>query len=230
METDRLMERPFAISSAQDIDKLMNLLENMDLLENMAKQRKNTKWVFQQAANIVYYVNKTNYLLGTGECVLLLEYILENRSIYPLIYDDHLCLFCCLALYTQHKTKYVERLAKRYLKQWFIHPKVKLKDFKGVSLSDMSRFEKFFSVNVNVYCLEENKTATVKYQTSGRFPSTLNCNAFGTHLSYIKDFRKHASKYQCLKCAKHFKTLKNITDMKRDVQTKEPHSFIQVGT
>ena len=43
METDRLMKTPFVISKKEDIDKLMNLLHSIDLLENMIRQRKKYK-------------------------------------------------------------------------------------------------------------------------------------------------------------------------------------------
>ena len=149
METDRLMKTPFVISKKEDIDKLMNLLHSIDLLENMIRQRKNTKWVFHQVANVVYYVNKMNFPLGTDTEVKLPEYLLHNKSIHPLVYNintrkgynDHLCLFRCLALHKQHNLRGLERPCKQYLKQWLLHQKMKVKDFKGVQLQDLSSFE-----------------------------------------------------------------------------------------
>ena len=207
METDRLMDRPFAISSRRDIDRLLELLQDIDILENMVRQRKNTKWVFHQVANVVYYVNKTNYVLGSVEAVLLPEYILNNRAIVPLVFDDHLCLFRCLGMHRGHNKWGLGRVAKQYLTKWTNYKKLKEKDFKGVSLKDLRSFEKCFSVNVNVYSLNMHGIATLKYDSPGRYSSTLSCNLFGNHLSFIKNFKKYASKYQCEKCSKHFPSL-----------------------
>ena len=85
---------------------------------------------------------------------------------------------------------------------------MKVKDFKGVQLQDLSSFEQCFSINVNIYHLSPEKMATVKYLSAGRYTSTVNCNMFGNHLSFIKNFKCYASKYQCDKCLKHFHTLK----------------------
>ena len=216
MESDRLIDTPFTISNVADIDRLMEKLNDMDLLANMVKQRKNTKWLFFKLTNVVFYVNKTAFVLG-GESEMLPKHILNSRAIHALThnritkepFNDNLCVFRCLALHEGHNIRTLEKITKRYFRQWVKFKKMPERNFSGLRLDEkeIELFEKCFSVNINIYELNENRVATVVHKTRGRYKSTMHCNVHSNHLSFIKNFKKYSSKYRCEKCDKHFRKL-----------------------
>ena len=87
-ESDRLIDTPFTISNVSDIDRFMEKLNDIDLLANMVKQRKNTKWLFFKLTNRFYYVNKTAFVLR-GESEMLPKHILNSRAIHALTQQNH---------------------------------------------------------------------------------------------------------------------------------------------
>ena len=99
------MDRPLLITNLRDIDKFMEMLKNLNILEHLTKRRPNTRKVFHSVTNVMFYVNRTEYVLGTAED--LPDHVKKKRCIITLIrdsstgkdlYEDNKCLFRCLAL------------------------------------------------------------------------------------------------------------------------------------
>ena len=100
IESDGVMERPILITNQRDIDKFMEMLKNLNILEHLTKQRPNTRKVFHSVTNVMFYINLTEYVLGTAED--LPDYVKNKRSIISLLrdlstgkdlYEDNKCLF-----------------------------------------------------------------------------------------------------------------------------------------
>ena len=201
VESDSYIRRPAVISSRYDIQKLLDLLKEMDLLEKMAQKRKNTKWIFHGIANVVYFVNRMDYPIG-AETEEVSEFIIKSRSIYALVknrtgkkYTDKLCIFRCLSLHKGKSIRCLEKTSKNYFKQWLKFIKVKKNKFEGVKLHELHLFEKFFKLNINVFELKKCGVAVPVYKSHCDFETTMYCNLFGHHFSFIKNFRRYAKKY-----------------------------------
>ena len=104
MQTDPILDRPVLISNQRDIDTFMEMLKNLNILEHLSKRRPNTRKIFHSVANVMFYVNRTDFVLGAAED--LPDYVKNKKSIITLIhdrngkdlYEDNKCLFRCLAL------------------------------------------------------------------------------------------------------------------------------------
>ena len=79
------------------------------------------------------------------------------------------------------------------------------KDFTGVKLEELSKFEEVFAINVNIYSLDENYKATAIYKSAGLYEGTLYLDKYLNHVSYINNFKAYAKKFTCRKCKRYFK-------------------------
>ena len=201
-----IFERPLYISRRGDLQSLRRELERKDILTELLRQRPDTKWVPVLVTNVHFVVTETYYPLGQG---LLPEYLLKKDSLYPLIknrhsgklYKDNLCAFRCLALHLGHEIRCIDGPAILLFRQWSDLSK---EDFEGLSFEDFPEFETKFSVNLEVYSLQEDGFALSVYKSRGQQPSTMYVNLYENHLSYIRDFSMYAQKYQCKTCQRHF--------------------------
>ena len=67
IKSDGVIERPILITNQRDIDKFMEMLKNLNILEHLTKQRPNTRKVFHSVTNVMFYINRTEYVLGTAD-------------------------------------------------------------------------------------------------------------------------------------------------------------------
>ena len=144
LEYDPILDTPVLIANKADVDRLVEALVTSDLLKSEIKlKRPNTKYVYKQVANIMFYVYRTHYILGkVGGGRQLPDYIQNSKSIVSLThnmktgrpYEDELCFFRASAL---NKGAHVQALAR---------PTQELRDkwssFKGQKISD-HQFRRF---------------------------------------------------------------------------------------
>ena len=81
--------------------------------------------------------------------------------------------------------------------QW--NSDISKKDFTGVKLEELSKFEEVFAININIYSLDENDKATAIYKSAG-----LYLDKYLNHVSYINNFKAYAKKFTCRKCKRFF--------------------------
>ena len=212
LEYDPILDTPVLIANRADVDRLVEALVTSDLLESEIKlKRPNTKYVYKQVANIMFYVYRTHYILGkVGGGRQLPDYIQNSKSIVNLThnmktgrpYEDELCFFRALAL---NKGAHVQALARptQELRDKWLSFKGQ-KEFQTISLEDLDSLEQCFQVNINVFqMISKGVVKTVRISLS-RFSSTLYLNLYENHLSWIKNFRRYALKYKCNSCDKMF--------------------------
>ena len=64
-------------------------------------------------------------------------------------------------MFHKHKSYKVERAVELAYLQW--NSDIPKKDFTGVKLDEIPKFEEVFSINVNIYSLSEDDQATIWY-------------------------------------------------------------------
>ncbi|MCG8047556.1 MAG: hypothetical protein N0E48_18330, partial [Candidatus Thiodiazotropha endolucinida] len=202
-----IFERPLYISRRADLQRLRRDMERKDILQELLRQRPDTKWIPVLVTNVHFVVYETFYPLGQGD---LPVYLVEKKSLHALVkntenskpYEDNLCAFRCLALHRGYDIKSLEGPAKGYFRQWSGEP---IDDFPGLSFEDFPQFETKFDVNLEVYSLQEDGFARSIYKSRGQHESTMYVNLYENHLSYIRKFSQFAQKFQCKMCERHFK-------------------------
>ena len=187
----------------------------MDLIEEMMIRRPDTKYVFHQLANIVYFTNDLEYMLGKGD-ERLPAFISNRHCITDLVsdqngknfYEDRKCFSRCLALHRGEKVQALERPTQVLLDQWCFHKGIQ--NFKGLQLSNIPEVEDFFKVKVNIYELIADgieHTAKAVYVSTSTHESTMHMNLYKNHLSFIANFNTYAKRWKCRCCDKLFRQI-----------------------
>ena len=139
-----------------------------------------------------------NYPLGTVT-IQLPDYVKNSKSIISLdknskgkFYKDHLSAFRCVATYQGHQYDRLEMHTESLFAKWVEYMQNKcpnagisldMKTFKGVELSQLVYFEKYFEINVNIFRLQDDQSALPVYKFQCHFKDTMHLNLFDKHLS-----------------------------------------------
>jgi hypothetical protein len=201
----RLLDMPWLVRNEDDFKNLLEKIRQYDILEYARQQRPDTKWMVYIVSNMSVYINAVaDHPIGSP--VILPDYIRKNKAILGLItenrsqkpYDDKLCLFRCIALalgYTERNfKKMVDRLVSQY-------PKGK----DGVTLGELSKLEKLFKVQINVWKLDEDGTTELVQRSASNHDIICNVNLYQDHFSYITNLGKYCKSYHCSTCDKLWK-------------------------
>ena len=201
-----LLDKPFRISQSSDLNTLLQNLKNKDILEHVHQQRPDTKWKLTHITNVLYISYNLRHVIGSD--VLLPNYLIKKKSLTCFVnnrngkpYNDNLCMFRAL-MFHKHKSYKMERTVELAYMQW--NSDIPKKDFTGVKIEEIPRFEEIFEVNVNIYSLSEDDKATVVYKSSGLYDDTLYLDKYLNHVSYINNFKFYANKFTCRKCQRYF--------------------------
>ena len=226
-----ILEHPFRINRASDVNELMRELERYTSLDHLMKDRESTKWQKVFISNINYFVYRMGYPIGTRtnkrEFHKVPLYISQNRAIITLDtnqwnrqpYKDNLCAFRCIAWSTGGRTRLEKRTKENYNKWRAYQEDQGITDlpgnarrYQGIYYQDLPDFEKCFEVRIQVYSLNEDLSCCRIYQSIFSAVDDVNktifLNLFERHFSLITDFSMYAKKYACSFCKRLF-TRKN---------------------
>ena len=218
----RFFNEPFAIGSEEDMIRLINELEEADLMEHGRRRRPDTKWIVHELTNITVYVNKINtFVIGAPQNQVP-DYITNNRGLVTLVnnrhtgqpYNDKLCFFRCLAMKINGDPTSLERTTQRLLDQY--RTETHNPNANWITMEDVSAAELVFQTNVQVYSPiptenegeypdDDNVARNRVYselvrRSARRYNETLYLNLHGDHFSYISDLKKYSKTYACSKC------------------------------
>ena len=201
-----LLSEPFRISHSSDVASLLQLLKDKDILEHVHQQRPDTKWRLTHITNVLYITYNLRHVIGSD--IELPDHLMKKTSLTCFVnnwdgkpYNDNLCMFRAL-MFHRHKSYKVERDVELAYLQW--NSDIPKKDFTGVKLEELSKFEEVFAINVNIYSLDENDKATAIYKSAGLYEDTLYLDKYLNHVSYINNFKAYAKKFTCRKCKRFF--------------------------
>ena len=234
LQQDPMLDSPVLISTIQDIESLMDRLVQMDLLDSILKGRRpDTKSKLRQIANVVFYVYRTNYVLGQGHD--LPAFITNSKSIIALVknrhtgrnYDDEKCFFRALAISKGYNIDALERPTNQLVYQWMQYKNHT--HFMAVSLKDIAELEECFKTNINIYELLSPEVAKTVYVSISKYPASLFLNLYKNHLSYIKTFSTYANKYKCRLCEKMFSRICTLKRHESSECTKSSRQVFKGG-
>ena len=85
-----------------------------------------------------------------------------------------------------------------------------IKKFEGVTIDQISRLEQCFNLKINIVSMNSSGSVNVIYESLFESENVMYLNNYKDHLSYITNYSKFASKFQCEKCSKMFKRQWNL--------------------
>ena len=118
------------------------------------------------------------------------------------------CVFRCL--HNHFRDKETKTLLQ-YLNQWRRYNNYSeitsksMKNVVGVTIQEMSTLEQCFNLKINIVSMNSSGSVNVIYKSSFESENVIYLNNYQDHLSYITNYSKFASKFQCEKCSKMFK-------------------------
>ena len=144
-ENNTLLDRSQLVCTKDDLTKLKNIVNQIDVNESCTRERMNTKWTFYKLTNLTVFAALLKDIpMGCRDAVLP-DPLLKNHTVNCLTfeqntrqpYNDNLCLFRALALHLHGNEKLEEetcKLLNLYLeKREGIEPAT----FQGVCMDDI---------------------------------------------------------------------------------------------
>ena len=210
---NKILHFPFTISNRNSIRFLMLKLARLDIIQQARAVRPSTLWTLAFITNIQYVVFKTQFPLGQVDNLpnflrqnpYLISFYINRVTKKP--YEDKLCFFRCL----HEHMKDTDKSLIQYLNQWRRFNNYseitsnKMKNFGGVSIQDMNKLEQCFNLKINIVSMNSSGSVNVIYESLSQAENVMYLNNYQDHLSYITNYTKFASKFQCEKCSKMFK-------------------------
>ena len=211
-----IYKRHYLIKNIDTLNLFIEKLNNESPEKLMQGIKVDTKWRFVRVTGYIFDYYKTDYNIGF--LITLPEFLKLNKSIIGLTgYDDNLCFFRCIEYHNklkEGKTIKKDRLntiTRQYFADTYNFHGIKdYKDFEGVRIIQIEKYEKLFNLNINVFRLDEQSRGEVILKSSMNYEDMMNLNLYvnndtlQSHFSYITNIEKYAGNYSCKKCEKLF--------------------------
>ena len=212
--------------------RLESVRETATLLYERAKQKlgygQPLKDIVEEQTNQDYIGIEDIKLIASNEplmgCGLLPEWLRKKRCINALdTFDDNLCVWRCLAIYTRRDVKrgseFVTKEALNLAREFYSDNKLKRKDVRATKLVDFEGIAKHFNVNIMLYESEKEsgedagkiwRVVYGKTQYKDTLP-TINMGLFKGHCFYINKIAVLCQNWECKGCKQIFKKSCNLT-------------------
>ena len=210
---NKILHFPFTISNRNSIRFLMFKLARVDIIQEVRPVRSSTLWTLAFITNIQYVVFKTQFPLGQvdnlpiflRQNLYLISFYINRITKKP--YEDKSCFFRCL----HEHLKDTDKSLIHYRNQWRRFNNYaeitsnKMKNYDGVTIQDMNTLEHCFNLKINIMSMNSSGSVNVIYESLFKSDNLMYLINYQHHLSYMTNYSKFASKFQCEKCSKMFK-------------------------
>ena len=178
-----LFDKPVTIKSLNDIQKIADFLEDLDMCVKAKAYRPNSSWGVLHVTNISFYLSKLPFPKIGRPCSIP-NHIKKLKCVQTLIrgannkpVDDNLCFFqafylnsngmCkkrCDCLFPKESLPKIHDLYYSYAKHAGASAAL-VSCFQGVSLDDLRTLEKIFDIKISVYSLSRRNKCTLVFQS-----------------------------------------------------------------
>ncbi|KAI8515563.1 hypothetical protein Bbelb_063760 [Branchiostoma belcheri] len=154
------LDAPMLIENVADMERFLQAITEIDILEIARQARPDSKWVMFGGA--------------------------QSRGL----------------------AQDIEKPAKELFQAYLEFSGKTRKEFKGVTLGELTVLEALFHTNIYVYSLRKDTDGSVFAELVRRpvmkFQDTMYLNLYANHLSYIKDFNSYSKSWSCQVCSRKF--------------------------
>ena len=228
-----LFDKPVTIKSLNDIQKIADFLEDLDMCVKAKANRPNSSWGVLHVTNISFYLSKLPFPKIGRPCSIP-NHIKKLKCVQTLIrgvnnkpVDDNLCFFralylnkncmCkkrCDCLFPKESLPKIYDLYNSYAKHAGASAAL-ASCFQGVSLDDLRTLEKIFDIKISVYSLSRRNKCTLVFQSFSKSKIELNLCLVGNHFCYIKDISAFSKCFTCTTCKLSFPNKHNLLRHKK---------------
>ena len=220
-----LWQTPKFIRTYSDFLALKSEIEVCDLVSWFGFNNfPNSKWQFEKMLNCTFYVTRLVRIpIGRSDDTFP-SFLRTNPALYSLtnkkrtgkLYQDGLCFWRCLAIFFgREMTPKItpancETTARRLYTQFYGEEPPRDKSYIGIQLDDIDEVSKKVQTGINVYALDENRTAKLLYRSVIQ-DNIMHLNLFEDHFSYIICLNMYSQSYVCPRCSRNFDRYLNMT-------------------
>ena len=161
-ENNTLLDRSKLVCTGDELAKLKDFLNKIDVIESCIKERLSTKWRFYKLTNLtVSAVLVKEVPMGCKNAVLP-EPLLKNHTINCLTYEestrqpfnDNLCFSLAIALHL-HATQRLEEETSKLFNLFIIEMDgLSPNQFQGVHMKDIPTVEDMLTLNILLYFID----------------------------------------------------------------------------
>ena len=244
-------KNPVVVDNKKDIDKIINKLADLNLIEYFMQESINSKWKFYRFLDVKFHVYEMNTPIGKINQLPI--HFKEGSNEKALIkyenYDDYLCFWRCLSYHQMNPKPEDPRNINKKMKQLFNDYYNKEKDIKtynGVEFvaydkeytdealdndeydkknDEIDLIEKHFNININVYTHDEPESLQIDRRSITNYDDTLNLMRYNNHFMYIKNLQQIRHCYRCRKCDKIFKNMEACNRHEKTCDELVKHTF-----
>jgi len=171
------LKNPVVVDNKKDIDKIINKLADLNLIEYFMNESASSKWKFYRFLDVKFHVYEMNTPIGKINQLPI--HFKEGSNEKALIkyenYDDYLCFWRCLSYHQMNPKPEDPRNINKKMKQLFndyFNKEKDIKNYNGVEFvaydkeytdealdndeydkknDEIDLIEKHFNININVY-------------------------------------------------------------------------------
>jgi len=221
-------KNPVVVDNKKDIDKIINKLIDLNLVEYFMQESISSKWKFYRFLDVKFHVYEMNTPIGKINELPI--HFKEGSNEKALIkyekYDDYLCFWRCLSYHQMNPKPEDPRNINKKMKQLFndyYNKEKDIKNYNGVEFvaydkeysdealdneeydkknDEIDLIEKHFNININVYTHDVKDELRIDRRSITNYDDTLNLMRYNNHFMYIKNLQQIRHCYRCRKCDK----------------------------
>ena len=219
-ENNTLLDRSKLVCTHDDLAKLKDFLNKIDVIESFSRERMNTKWRFYKLRILTVFAALLKDVPMGCKNAVLPEPLLKNHTINCLAYEntrqaynDNLCLFRAPALH-MHGNHWLEEETSK-LFNLFINKMDGLSpnQFQGVHMNDISTVEDLLTLNILLYdidLVDGNLVGEVARRSVQKYENTVRLPRYNNHICYVNNINAVCQFFRCPKSDTFFNRTFNL--------------------
>ena len=212
-----ILQNPLRIWNRAALDTAINQLIDMDVDAVIRNFRPDSGYNVVFITNLEYYVFVSDFALrGSEDGEYNLPYYLESSHAVVTKFKvsgyEKACVFVALAQHFNPSSdaRRVVRELNSLFQKWVKYCKLNhnmevdsdIRKFKGVPLSQISRIEECFQINIDIFRLKPDKTVLTEFSSQAPYEEKVYLNLYKDHINLIRADRidSYCKAYACRYC------------------------------
>ena len=220
-ENNTLLDRSQLVCTKDDLTKLKNIVNQIDVIESCTRERMNTKWKFYKLTNLTVFAALLKDIpMGCRDAVLP-DPLLKNHTVNCLTfeqntrqpYNDNLCLFRALALHLHGNEKLEEETCKLFNLYLEKRGGIEPATFQGVCVDDIPLVEDLIQVNIFLYdidIVDGSIVGELARRSVQKYCNTTRLLCYNNHICYVSNINALSKAYRCSTCNQFFNKTGNL--------------------
>ena len=212
-----ILQNPLRIWNRASLDAAINQLIDMDVDAIIRNFRPDSAYNVVFITNIEYYVFVSDFPLRGSEDgeYNLPQYLEGSHAVvtkFKICGYEKACVFVALAQHFKSSSdaRRVVTEVNKLFQQWVEYCNLNgnmtidsdIKKFKGVPLSQISKIEECFQINIDIFRLKPDKTVLTEFTSQAPYEEKVYLNLYKDHINLIRADRidSYCKAYACRYC------------------------------